>query len=89
MFLLSQGPPVDKQHLPNQVWDPLQQVFSWLLWFGIVLSVASFVGTIGMLAHQRRSASSTSLLEESTLIRICIASAVLGSSASIANALLI
>lgn len=88
-MLLTQGPPTDKQRVPNQVWEPLQQVFSWFLWFGIVLSVASFVATIGMLAHQRRSASSTSLLEEATLIRICVASAVLGSSASIANALLV
>jgi hypothetical protein len=50
---------------------------------------ASFIATVGMLAHQRRSASSTSLLEESTRIRICVASAIFGSSAALANALLI
>ncbi|WP_228542503.1 hypothetical protein [Nocardia sp. XZ_19_369] len=70
------------------MWEPLLQVFSWFLWFGIVFSTGAFVATIASLVHQRRSASSTHLLEESTLLRILVGVAVLGSSMGIAKALM-
>lgn len=88
MPLLAAGPPTTREQLPSQVYGPLMTVFSWLMWFGAVFSIASFMLTLAMLAWQKRSASSTHLVEEAVLLRICIAAAVLGSATSTANALL-
>ncbi|WP_433717303.1 hypothetical protein ACQP2U_43215 (plasmid) [Nocardia sp. CA-084685] len=86
---LMQGPPTEHKPLPSQVWDPLYyKAFSWFLWFGIVFSIGTFIATIGALAWQRRSASSTNLLEEATLLRILLGVALLGSSMAIAQSLL-
>lgn len=87
-LLLAAGPPTTPEQLPTQVYGPLMTVFGWLLWFGAVFAAASFMLTLAMLAWQKRSAASTHLVEESVLLRICIASAVLGSATSLANALL-
>ncbi|MEU7631874.1 hypothetical protein AB0C34_18070 [Nocardia sp. NPDC049220] len=89
MPALAAGPPSDPQLVPRQVAEPLTQIFGWFLWFGALLACASFIATVMILVWQRRSSASTQLLEESTLIRILIAAATLGSAATAANRLLL
>ncbi|MFR9753956.1 hypothetical protein ACL02S_23355 [Nocardia sp. 004] len=67
---------------------PLNTLFGWFIWFATFLAVASFVATVSMLIWQRRSASSSQLLEESSLIRICIASAIFSVAMPIAHELM-
>lgn len=88
VFVSATGPPEGPKRLPRQVIFPLGQAFQWFLWFGVIFSIASFVATVMILTWQRRSSASIHLLEEATLIRILIASAVLGSALEIADRLI-
>ncbi|WP_107661067.1 hypothetical protein [Nocardia suismassiliense] len=87
MTVLAQ-PPAEPQQLPEQVFGPLSTLFGWFVWFATLLAIASFVATVSMIVWQRRSASSTHLLEEAALIRICIASAILSAAMPIAQELM-
>lgn len=72
--------------LPDAVTGPLFTLFSWLLWAGIVAAVAAVFVCAAILVDQRKSGRQ--IVEAVSVIRILVGAIILGSAASIAQAIL-
>ncbi|NMM90669.1 hypothetical protein B2J88_41140 [Rhodococcus sp. SRB_17] len=81
------APPADRQRLPSQVWDPLILVLRYVTWIGIVACIAALVIFGAMLAYQR--STSSQILEDKTLFRICGCAILIGCAAAVANSLIV
>ncbi|QTJ71250.1 MULTISPECIES: hypothetical protein [Rhodococcus] len=80
-------PPADRQRLPTEAWEPLMLVVRYVSWIGIVACIAALVTFGAMLAYQRVTTSH--ILEDKTLFRICGCAVLVGSAAAIANRLIV
>ncbi|MBM9838634.1 hypothetical protein JO861_18975 [Rhodococcus hoagii] len=82
------GIPTERLLVPQQVWDPLIEVLSYVLWAGTALCVAALVICGAVLVNQRKS-TGTQVVEDATLVRILLCAAVIGSATTIANTILL
>lgn len=82
------GIPTKRMLVPQQVWDPLMEVLSYVLWAGTALCVVALVICGAVLVNQRKS-TGTQVVEDATLIRILVCVAVIGSATTIANTILL
>ncbi|NKR30049.1 hypothetical protein GS966_25535 [Rhodococcus hoagii] len=62
-------------------------VLGWGLWFGAFVCVVAFVACCAVLVNQRKS-TGTQVIEDSTLLRIMICAALIGSVSALTNAIL-
>lgn len=84
---IAAGPPTEPVRLPVEVWNSLMTVLGWALWFGAFVCAVAFLTCCAMLVNQRKS-TGTQIVEDTTLLRIMIAAAVIGSTSGLTNAIL-
>lgn len=85
---LAAAPPPEPVLLPKQVWEPLMSVLGWGLWFGAFVCAVAFIVCCGVLVNQHKS-TGTQVIEDSTLLRIMICAALIGSVSAITNVILL
>lgn len=82
------GIPQQPMHVPTQVWEPLLEVLGYVLWAGTALCVVALVICGAVLVNQRKS-TGTQVVEDTTLVRILVCAALIGSATTIANTILL
>lgn len=80
-------PPTSPVDWPAEVWQPIMEGLSWLLWFAIITCIAALFVCGAMFVNQRKS-TGTQIIEDATLMRILICAAIIGSASGIAKAVL-
>lgn len=80
-------PPTEPVEWPAEVWQPIMEGLSWLLWFAIVTCIAAMFVCGATFVNQRKSTGKQTV-EDATLARILICAAVIGSASGIAQAVL-
>ncbi len=88
VFAIIAQPPGDRQRLPTQAWEPLLLVLRYVSWIGIAVCIAALVIFGAMLAYQRTQ-NAGQILEDKTLVRICLCAILIGSAAAIGNAMIV
>lgn len=84
--LLAQ-PPTKPVEWPDEVWKPIMNGLSYLLWFSIITCIAALMVCGAVFVNQRKS-TGTQMVEDATLARILICAALIGSASGITKAIL-
>lgn len=80
-------PPTDRQRLPIEAWSALLALLRYVMWLGISACVCALIVCGAMLAYQR--GGGRQMVADSNLLRICLCAVLVGSSALIANAVIV
>jgi hypothetical protein len=80
-------PPTERQRLPIEAWSALLALLRYVMWLGIAACVGALIVCGAMFAYQR--GGGRQMVAEGNLLRICLCAILVGSSALLANAVIV